>query len=51
MTTPPLTTVINPAYEVGRQAARLLLDRMTGNYEGGARVVALRSELVIRQSS
>ena len=51
MTTPQLTTVINPAYEFGRQAARLLVDRMTGTFGGGARLVALRSELVVRQSS
>ena len=51
MTTPPLTTVVNPAYEVGRQAGRLLLDRMTGGYDGRARVVGLRSSLVVRDSS
>jgi LacI family transcriptional regulator len=51
MTSPPLTTVINPAYEAGRRAARLLLDRMTGAYEGPGRVVALQSELVVRESS
>ena len=51
MTSPRLTTVINPAYEAGREAARLLLDRMIGAYDGPARAVALRSELVIRDSS
>jgi LacI family transcriptional regulator len=51
MATPALTTVINPAYEAGRQAARLLRDRMTGGYTGPGRVVGLRSALVIRDSS
>ena len=51
MSSPPLTTVINPAYDAGRQAGRLLLDRMTGGYDGPARVVGLRSTLVVRQSS
>jgi LacI family transcriptional regulator len=51
MTNPPLTTVINPAYDAGREAARLLLDRMTGAYTGPGRVVALQSELVVRASS
>ena len=51
MTTPPLTTVVNPAYEAGRQAGRLLLDRMTGGYRGRARVIGLRSRLVVRDSA
>ena len=51
MTTPPLTTVVNPAYEAGRQAGRLLLDRMVGGYDGRARVVGLHSTLVVRESS
>jgi LacI family transcriptional regulator len=51
MTTPPLTTVNNPAYEAGRQAGRLLRDRMTGGYTGPGRVVGLRSELVVRRST
>jgi len=51
LTTPPLTTVVNPAYEAGRQAGRLLLDRMTGGFDGRARVVGLRSSLVVRDSS
>jgi LacI family transcriptional regulator len=51
MTTPPLTTVVNPAYEAGRQAGRLLLDRMVGGYDGRARVVGLHSRLVVRESS
>ena len=51
MTTPPLTTVVNPAYEAGRQAGRLLLDRMAGGYDGRARVVGIALELVVRESS
>lgn len=48
---PPLTTVLNSAYDMGVQAGRMLLDRMTGAYDGSPRVVTLHSRLVIRQSS
>ena len=36
LVSPPLTTVVNPAYEAGQAAGRLLLDRMTGRYDGRA---------------
>lgn len=48
---PPLTTVVNPAYEAGQAAGGLLLDRMTGRYGGGRREVVLRARLVERGSS
>jgi LacI family transcriptional regulator len=48
---PPLTTVVNPAYEAGRAAGRLLAERMTGGYSGERREVVLRSRLVERGSS
>ena len=50
LVSPPLTTVVNPAYEAGRAAGRLLLDRMSG-YEGERREVVLRSRLVERGST
>jgi len=51
LVSPPLTTVVNPAYEAGRAAGRLLLDRMTGRYAGKRREVVLRSRLVERGSA
>jgi LacI family transcriptional regulator, galactose operon repressor len=48
---PPLTTVMNPAYEAGRTAGGLLLDRMEGRYTGEHREVVLRSQLVERESA
>lgn len=51
MTTPPLTTVANPARETGRAAGRLLRDRMSGSYRGAARAVTLPASLVVRATS
>jgi LacI family transcriptional regulator len=51
MTTPPLTTVGNPALETGQAAARLLGDRMSGAYRGPARAVTLPATLVVRATS
>jgi LacI family transcriptional regulator len=51
MTTPPLTTVRNPAFETGEAAGRLLGERMFGGYRGTARDVLLPASLVIRSSS
>jgi LacI family transcriptional regulator len=48
---PPLTTVRNPAYEIGSAAGELLLSRMTGEYTGHRRTVVLPCSLVIRQSA
>jgi LacI family transcriptional regulator len=48
---PPLTTVVNPAYEAGRAAGRLLAERMTGGYSGERREVVLHSRLVERGST
>lgn len=47
---PPLTTVAQPAYDLGLEAARLLLSRLTG-YDGAAREVVLAPSLHIRASS
>jgi DNA-binding LacI/PurR family transcriptional regulator len=46
---PPLTTVRQPIEELGRQATRLLLDRINGQ-AGGMRLI-LDTELVVRSST
>ena len=48
---PPLTTVVNPAYETGSVAGRMLFERMTGAYQGPRRTAVLPCTLVIRESS
>jgi LacI family transcriptional regulator len=51
MTTPPLTTVQNPAFETGKDAGALLAERMDGSFRGTARAVTLPLSLVVRASS
>jgi LacI family transcriptional regulator len=51
LVSPPLTTVVNPAYEAGLAAGRLLADRMTGGYTGERREIVLPSRLVERGST
>ena len=46
--TPQLTTVRNPAYEVGSTAGDLILSRMSGRYVGAGRTVVLPCSLVQR---
>ncbi|HXW80611.1 MAG TPA: substrate-binding domain-containing protein, partial [Acidimicrobiales bacterium] len=46
----PLTTVAQPTYDMGREAARLLLSRLQG-YSGVPRTVVLSPSLMIRESS
>jgi LacI family transcriptional regulator len=48
---PPLTTVVNPAYEIGVSAGQLLISRMSGEYDGDGREVGLACPLVIRDSA
>ncbi|GAA4003051.1 LacI family DNA-binding transcriptional regulator [Streptomyces marokkonensis] len=50
MVSPALTTVVNPAREIGRSAARLLIDRLDGD-EGPARQVVLTHQVVRRASA
>jgi LacI family transcriptional regulator len=45
-----LTTVSQPAYEIGHESARLLLSRLDG-YSGPARTVVLPTSLNVRASS
>jgi LacI family transcriptional regulator len=47
---PGLTTVHIPQYEIGAEAARLLLDRI-GNHDAPAKSVYLPLELVVRNST
>jgi LacI family transcriptional regulator len=51
MTQPPLSTVVNPAFETGRVAGTLLLQRISATGRTPARVVTLPSALVVRGSS
>ncbi len=47
---PPLTTVAIPQYEIGTEAARTLLDRLSGEAAGAQRVL-LETELIVRGST
>lgn len=51
LVSPGLSTVANPAYETGRAAGGLLLDRLLGRHTGGRRTVTLPCRLVVRESS
>lgn len=48
--TPGLTTVAQPSYELGKRAAELLLDRLTGHQPESPRIVTLPPKLVVRES-
>jgi len=50
LTNPSLTTVNQPAYEMGRQAMKLLIDRIEGK-DSIKRKIILDTELVIREST
>jgi LacI family transcriptional regulator len=47
---PPLTTVAIPQYEIGREAARTLLDRLSGEAAAVPRVL-LETQLIVRGST
>ncbi|WP_369374116.1 LacI family DNA-binding transcriptional regulator [Promicromonospora sp. Populi] len=51
LVSPPLTTILNPAREIGRACARLLLERLDGEATDVARAIALSTRLVVRDSS
>jgi LacI family transcriptional regulator len=51
LVTPDLTTVVNPAYEMGRACGRLLLERMTGRRVGGRVEVVVPHRLIPRTSA
>ena len=48
---PFLTVAAQPAYEIGRRAAVLLLDRIAGDPQTAGQDVVLPFELIIRGSS
>lgn len=50
LTTPSITTLRQPTYEIGSAAARLLIERLGGNRDP-RREIVYQPELVIRQSS
>jgi DNA-binding LacI/PurR family transcriptional regulator len=53
LVTPPLTTVLNPGYELGQVCGRLLLDRMSGDSSDttGGRQVVVPSRFIVRSSA
>lgn len=48
---PGLTTVRQPAYEMGRTAMRMLLERINGRVEGAARRHLFEAELIVRSTT
>jgi LacI family transcriptional regulator len=51
LTSPRLTTIVNPAYDEGRTAGQLMLSRLTGDDDGPHRKVILGCRLVVRESA
>lgn len=51
LVTPALTTVVNPAYEMGKAAGQLLLERITKEYEGPRREVRSEKQFIPRASA
>ena len=47
---PSLTTIQQPFVDLGATAAQLLLNRMTGSYEGEPKHILLSTKLVVRES-
>jgi LacI family transcriptional regulator len=48
---PALTTAQNPAYDIGVNAGRLLMSRLSGEYDGNGRTITLPCPLVVRDSA
>jgi LacI family transcriptional regulator len=48
---PPLTTAVNPAYDIGANAGRLLMSRLDGTYAGDGRTIVLPCPLAVRGSA
>ena len=49
--TPSITTVVQPAYEIGAEAAQILLRRIEGTQRGESSTVRLPARLEVRASS
>jgi LacI family transcriptional regulator len=49
--TPSITTIVQPAYEIGSKAAEILLRRIEGTQEGESETVRLPARLEVRASS
>ena len=48
---PALTTVRIPQYDIGREAARLLLEQLDGGADRPAKQVLMPTSLIIRSSA
>jgi LacI family transcriptional regulator len=51
MVTPPLTTVVNPGYELGRTCGQLLLSRITEDFTGPRRQIVIPTRFITRSSA
>jgi len=51
VTFPFLTVAAQPAYEMGRTAVQLLIDRLNGTAPKGRREIILPTEIIVRRSS
>ena len=48
---PPMSVVAQPAYQIGEEAAELVLQRMSGGRDTPKRTISLDTELLVRASS
>lgn len=51
LVSPALTTIVNPAYEMGQATGELLLERLRGSYQGPGRRIILPHRFVKRVSA
>lgn len=51
LVTPALTTIFNPAYEMGQTAGQMLLERMNGTYQGPGRKAVVPHRFIQRESA